>query len=99
MRKISITEIKPKMIIRLPEDIGTERRNWIVLNVTKKDIKRGTNTDHTGLHGFGGLWYGRNPSKIKSYGKIDWFDDVTEVYVVSENIIGLSVNDIAKLVD
>lgn len=64
-------KIEKGMIIRFKEDLNNQyARNWIILPVSKKDIKRGMNAEKEGLYGFGGLWYGRNPMKSKNYGKI-----------------------------
>lgn len=81
-------------IIRFNTD---NSRNWIVLNVTKKDIRRGLNVEREGFHAFGGLWHGRNPNKVKSYGKVKPI--IGDYTIVRQNIHRLSVNEIQKLVD
>lgn len=73
-------------------------RCWIVLPVTKKDISKGINADKEGLYGFGGMWYGRNPMKIKSYGKIIPLD-YSDIKIIHPSIRGLSVNYIQSLVN
>lgn len=46
-------------------------RNWILLNVTKEEIENTTiNTNSTGLHAFGGMWYGKDFEDKNSFGKI-----------------------------
>lgn len=55
--------------------------------------------NRVGLYGFGGMWYGRNPTKHKSYGKISPIESLDEVVVIKSDIHGMSVNDIRKLVN
>ena len=78
-------EIKKGMIIRFKDE--NYSRCWMVLPVTKKDLKRGINSDKEGLHAFGGMWYGRNPMKNNSYGKILSIDNVDDVEIIHNNII------------
>lgn len=47
-----------------------ERRLYIALPVTKRDIGRGMNADNPGLHLFGGFWYSGPVLSNKAYGKI-----------------------------
>lgn len=42
-------------------------RLWVALLVTKQDK---LNTNRTGLHLFGGFWYGKDPRSLHSYGKM-----------------------------
>lgn len=96
-RKIKKSDLKKGMIIRFQEDIDKiNARNWVILLVTKKDLKRGVNAEKEGLYAFGGMWYGRNPNKIKSYGKISSIDE--DVYLVRKNLLCISVDNIQKLV-
>lgn len=89
--------LKKNMIIRFVHDLDNPNaRNWVVLPVTKKDLKRGVNAEKEGLYGFGGLWYGRNPTKIRSYGKISIIED--EYIIIRDNLHSISVDDIKKLV-
>ena len=46
------------------------QRHWIALNVTQKDIAKGVDTNETGIYLFGGMWYGNNPLRVGSYGKM-----------------------------
>lgn len=89
--------LKKGMIIRFVDQDYV--RNWIILPVTKKELNRGINAEGFGLYAFGGLWYGRNPMKTKSYGKIVPIDETDNIEVIHNDIIGLSVNEIAKLVN
>ena len=62
-------EVKERQIIRLSDS----SRAWVVIAVTQKEIdddKDGINTDAPGLHCFGGMWYGDDPAKRSSFGKI-----------------------------
>lgn len=45
-------------------------RFWIILDVTKEQIERGTNAEKPGLYAFSGMWYGDDPLNIGSFGKI-----------------------------
>jgi len=92
----TIDNLKPGMLIR--RNGKGYQRCWIVLPVTKKDLKRGINAPCEGLYGFGGMWYGRNPMKHRCYGKIANLttDDYT---IVRSDIHGLSVDEIQRLVD
>jgi len=93
---ITPVNLRKGMIIRFKEDLlNPNARNWIVLPVTKKDLKRGINADKEGLYAFGGMWYGRNPMKIESYGKILPIKE--EVYLVRKDLHAIKVSDIQKL--
>lgn len=75
--------------------------NVIVLEVTEKDIKRGTQAEKPGLYGFRGLWYKGNGTTIKSYGKI--FDlsayDEDEIFLVRDNIWNLSKQELKEFLN
>ncbi len=89
--------LRKGMVIRFTKDENNlHARNWVVLPVTKKDIKRGINADQIGFFAFGGMWYGRNPMKIKSYGKIQSIDE--DFKIIRKDLYGISVDDIQKLV-
>lgn len=45
-------------------------RLWVALRVDRRDIRRGLFTRRTGLHLFGGFWYGETPTDKASYGKM-----------------------------
>lgn len=45
-------------------------RLWVALYVCDHDIKAGINAKKPGVHLFGGMWYGRDPRKKTSFGKI-----------------------------
>ena len=46
-------------------------RNWILLNVSKQEIEDAIiDTKNTGLHAFGGMWYGDDFTDKHSFGKI-----------------------------
>ena len=95
---LSPVNLQKGMIIRFKEDLeNPNARNWMVLPVTKKDLKRGINAYKEGLHAFGGMWYGRNPMKIKSYGKIRPIEE--DVYLVRRVLHSIKVDDIQKLVN
>lgn len=66
--EINGSEIKSGYIVDTNDEYSY--RKWIALYVSKKDIKNGMNCSTPGLYLFGGYWYGRNPNKTKSYGKI-----------------------------
>ena len=89
--------LKRNMIIRFKDDNGQEV-NCIVLPVTKRDLKRWINADHTGLFGFRGLWHKGHPTQIRPYGKIY---DITDGYYVLQlirpDIIGLSKKQLREL--
>mgnify|MGYP003586188967 CR=1 FL=1 len=79
-------------------------RCWMVLDVNRHEFRNRRhggilNVDHIGLHAFGGMWYGRNPLKIKSYGKVIPIYNRDYIEIVKENIIGMSVDEIQKLVN
>lgn len=50
------------------------RRKWVVLPVTREDVRRGANVRASGLHLFGGYWYASEaiggPLSPKAYGKV-----------------------------
>lgn len=75
-------KLKKGMIVRTSDNFVC-----IVLEVTKKDIKRGVNADKPGLYGFRGFWYGSNVHKIKSFGKIEYLDD--NYTIIHKNTFGL----------
>lgn len=90
-------KLKKNMIVNL------RGNGWkdtvIVLEVTKKDIKRGINADKPGLYGFRGLWYKGNGTKQYSYGKIydlSYYND-SEIEIVRNHICGLSKKDLKSL--
>lgn len=97
--------LKKSMLIRFKSEVkeATERgwsfRHWVVLPVTKEDFKKGINADSEGLYAFGGMWYGRNPMKRKSYGKISPVDDISDIEIVRTFLMGMKVNEIQKLVN
>lgn len=68
MINIKGKDLKVGNIVRTSDNYYN--RCWIVLKVTKKDLKKGINCDKPGFFLFGGYWYGRNPHKIDSYGKV-----------------------------
>jgi hypothetical protein len=91
-------KLRKGMVIRFEEDLNNpNKRNWIVLLVTKKDLKRGVNAENEGLHAFGGMWYGRNPMKIKSYGKILPIEE--DVYLIHRDLQGIKVDEFKNLVE
>lgn len=51
-----------------------DRRKWVCLRVTQKDIHRGMNCERPGLYLFGGYWYYKEakggPLNHAAYGKI-----------------------------
>lgn len=75
-----------------------EKRCWVVLQVTEKDVKRGINADVPGRYAFAGMWYGRNPAKIRSYGKIRSLDK-RGWHTVRNDLHCMKVNEIKELVD
>jgi hypothetical protein len=90
--------VRKGMMIRFSEDMDNpSARNWVVLPITKNDLRRSVNADSEGLYAFGGMWYGRNPMKIKSYGKIQPINE--DVHLVKMNLHGMSVDEIFTLVD
>ena len=83
--------------------VNLQRNGWkdtvIVLEVTKKDIKRGINAEKPGLYGFRGFWYKGNGTKQYSYGKIydlSYYND-SEIEIVRNHIYGLSKKDLKSL--
>ncbi len=61
-------------------EIEGYRRKWVVLYITKWDIEyTSVNTTETGLHAFGGMWYGDNALSRHSYGKILPIDGTEKV--------------------
>ena len=95
---LATVNLRKGMVIRFKEDLeNPNARNWVVLPVTKKDLKKDVNADKEGLYAFGGLWYGRNPMKIKSYGKILPIDE--DVYLVRRDLYAIKVDDVQKLVN
>ena len=94
---ITPANLQKGMIIRFKEDlVDPKARNWVVLPVTKKDLKR-VNADKEGLYAFGGMWYGRNPMKIESYGKILPIEE--DVYLVRRDLHAIKVDAVQKLVN
>ncbi len=89
--------MKKNNIIHLKDD----NLNVIVLPVTKKDLKRGINADHTGLYGFRGLWYKGNGTKHISYGKIYDLSCYKEndYEIIKENIFGLSKKELQEILE
>ena len=73
------------------------RRHWVVLNVTKRDLKMGVNAPCPGLYGFGGMWYGRKVFNYKSYGKIQNLDGVKIIEIGKAR--SFSIRDIKGLTD
>ena len=95
---LATVNLRKGMVIRFKEDLANPNaRSWVVLPVTKKDLKRGVNADKEGLYAFGGMWYGRNPMKIKSYGKILPIEE--DVYLVRRDLHAIKVDDLQKLVN
>lgn len=47
-----------------------EKRLYVALPVTRRDIARGVNANMPGLHLFGGFWYRGPALSIRAYGKI-----------------------------
>lgn len=90
-------KLKKNMIVTLQ---GNDSKDTvIVLEVTKKDIKKGINAAKPGLYGFRGLWYKGNGTKHHSYGKIydlSYYDD-SEIEIVRNHIYGLSKKDLQNL--
>ena len=87
-----IKELKKGMIVR---DNGTGEY-LIVLPVSKKDIKKGINADIPNYYGFRGFWYGRNPMKFSSYGKICELNDIT---IIRNDLCGISMDTLSKILD
>jgi len=50
--------------------VAGERRLYVVLPVTGRDLARGINAETRGLHLFGGFWYPGPALSLRSYGKI-----------------------------
>ena len=91
-------KLKKNMIVALQRDDGS-KDTVIVLEVTKKDIKRGINADKPGLYGFRGLWYKGNGTKHCSYGKIydlSYYDD-SEIEIVRNHIYGLNKKELRNI--
>lgn len=89
-------DLKKDMIVRVQD------RNWIVLPVTSKDISwkrrlRAINAPKPGLYGFAGMWYGSNPFKPQSYGKIIELND-KDISIVRTHLSGLNRRHIQQLV-
>lgn len=77
--------------------VDNYNRAWIVINVTQEDLDLGYNTDHTGLHLFGGFWYGEDPSLNSSFGKMI---DLPETgYNVIGTIHDFDLIELKKLLD
>lgn len=97
-------ELKKHMIVQLvskDSEITEPSTNVIVLEVTAKDIMNGCLADKPGLYGFRGLWYKGNGTKRKSYGKIydlSLYDD-DEIYLVRDNIWGMTKKELSSLLD
>jgi len=72
-----------------------ESKYWIVLYVAKKDLKK-IAVKQEGFYCFARMWHGRNPLKIKSYGKIKWLEGNFEI--IRPSIHRLSVNQIKEMV-
>lgn len=51
------------------------------------------------LNGYGGMWYGDDPLSAKSYGKAKWEAIPKDVVIIRENIDGMSLSHIKRLVD
>lgn len=58
--------MKAGTIVRIPG----YHRPWVALPVTRAQVRRGLNTHRSGMHLFGGPWYGKNLMDNTSYGKI-----------------------------
>ena len=101
------SDIKKGMILRLRSDytnINGEYyySNVIVLPITKKDLHCGihsANTDHIGLHGFRGMWYGRDRNKRRSFGKIYDLDCYSEdeISLVMPDTVGISNRQLKEI--
>ena len=90
------SEVKFVMIVMFADEFDNPyARNWIVLPVTMKDIKRGTSADSVGLYAFGGFWYGKQPTKIRSYGKISPI--TSDVILVERTIISMSNKQLKQI--
>ena len=100
MEKINYSNLKRNQIVCI-KDYGSSNIYWnvIVLPVTKENIKRGINADHVGLFGFRGLWYNGNGTRIKSYGKIFDLSEESEIYLIRNDIRGLSKKTLRKILD
>lgn len=70
----------------------------IVLEVSKKDIRRGLNAEKPGLYGFRDWWYkGQNRFKHKVYGKIYQLDSSLSLF--RNNTEGLKNRDLKFLLN
>ena len=59
-------------------------RNWILLNVTKEELRiTGINTNKHGLHAFGGMWYGDDFTDKNSFGKILYIKEKDVEFILS----------------
>ena len=100
MKKIIYNNLKRNQIVCIKDyDSSNAYWNVIVLPVTKENIKRGINADHVGLFGFRGLWYNGNGTRIKSYGKIFDLSEESEIYLIRNDIRGLSKKTLRKILD
>ena len=102
---IQYSELKPGMIVHIYDEWEDEDGEYsdnaivVVLNVTDKDLRQGCNTDHTGLHGFRGLWYKGNGTTRKSYGKIYDIECYSTIEIIAPNLYGMSKSEINHIVD
>jgi hypothetical protein len=72
------------------------RRHWVILNIKKGEYKRrGINSPGPGLYGFGGMWSGRKIFSSKSYGKIQYLDNIN--ITIIGKCKNYSIRDIKKL--
>lgn len=58
--------------------IAGQTRAWVVLQVSQQALDYGINSDEVGLHAFGGMWYGDDPTDRASFGKILPISDLEE---------------------
>lgn len=89
--------LKKHNIIEYTDDNNITWR-CVVFYVSKKDIQKGINAYKPEWYGFRGLWYKRNGTKIKSYGKIHNFIEY-DYKIIRKDLFCLSKKDLQKLIN
>ncbi len=92
-------KLKKNMIVTLQKKNSKDKDKdtVILLDVTKKDIKKGINADKPGLYGFRGLWYKGNGTKNESYGKIYDLSYYDVIEIVRNHIYGLNKEELRNI--
>lgn len=105
--------LQPYMLVRLKSDVkeairifgkdesGKGYRHWVVLRVSKRDVdSANVNVTASGLHLFGGMWYGDDKTDTDSYGKVGDMTAIEpdDIEIIARDVRELPLDELKKLV-